>query len=512
MRLTHGLHRGLQQYPDEPATIDGGRVRTWRESVNRIARLAASLHGLGISPGDRIAILALNSDAYHECQLAAVWAGAVFVPLNTRWSVPEIAFALRDSDARMLLVDGSFAPSVEALRAESGCLETVLYAGPQPVPAGLLPVEALTADNRPVRDAERGGSELAAIYYTGGTTGRPKGVMLSHANMISSALTSVASGAYVQPGARYLHAAPMFHSADASGWVAVNALGGTHVFVPRFTPAGVAQAIQQHRVTDTIMVPTMIQMLVDSPEAVDADLSSLRRLIYGGSPISSAMLRRAMERLPATAFTQAYAMTEMSPVMTLLTPAEHRVDRLRGSAGRAAPHVDIRIADKHGRDVPAGVTGQILARGGGQMLGYWNQPVDTNEALCGGWMHTGDSGYLSSDGYLFVVDRIKDMIITGGENVYSTEVENALATHPAVAACAVFGVPDVDWGERVHAVVVLADGASTSPEELRAHVKTLIAPYKAPRTIEFADSLPLSGAGKILKRQLRERHGASSGT
>ena len=505
MRLTHGLHRGLQQYPEKPATIDGERVRTWRESANRVARLAGGLRWLMLSPGDRVAILALNSDAYHECQLAVAWAGAVFVPANTRWSVPEIAFALRDSGAGMLIVDDSFAPSVAALQAAGVCPQTVLYAGPGPAPAGLIPLDALIAGSQPIQDADRGDGELAAIYYTGGTTGRPKGVMLSHASLSSSALTSVASGAYVQPGTRYLHAAPMFHSADASGWVAVNALGGTHVFVPRFSPAAVAAAIARHRVTDTIMVPAMVRMLVDSPDAVGVDLSSLQRLIYGGSPIAGAVLRRAMERLPGTAFIQAYAMTEMSPVMTLLVPADHHVERLRGSGGRAVPYVDIRIADKRGRDVPAGTTGEILARGRGQMLGYWNQPGETEAVLDDGWLHTGDSGYLSEDGYLFVVDRIKDMIITGGENVYSAEVEDALAAHPAVAACAVIGIPDADWGERVHAVVVLASGASASPDELRAHVKTLIAAYKAPRSVEFAESLPLSGAGKVLKRQLRER-------
>ncbi|HET6189385.1 MAG TPA: long-chain-fatty-acid--CoA ligase [Trebonia sp.] len=507
MRLTHGLHRGLQQYPDALATIDGERVRTWRESENRVARLAAGLRMLGLSSGERVAILALNSDAYHECQLAAAWAGAVFVPVNTRWSMPEVAFTLRDSGARVLLVDDYFVPLVEDLRAEGACPETVLYAGPEPVPAGLLAVEGLIAENRPMQDAERGGAELAAIYYTGGTTGRAKGVMLSHASMISSALTSFASGAYVAPGARYLHAAPMFHSADASGWVAVNALGGTHVFLPRFTPGGAAEAIQRYRVTDTIMVPTMIRLLIDSPEAAGADLSSLQRLIYGGSPIDGTVLARARERLHGTAFTQAYAMTEMSPVMTLLTPADHHVSRLRDSAGRAVPHVDIRIADDYG-SAPAGTIGEILARGGGQMLGYWNRPDETKAALDGGWMRTGDSGYLSGDGYLFVVDRIKDMIISGGENVYSAEVENALASHSAVAASAVIGVGDQVWGEHVHAVVVLADGASISAEELRAYVKTRIAAYKAPRTIQFAESLPLSGAGKVLKQQLRDEYRA----
>jgi acyl-CoA synthetase (AMP-forming)/AMP-acid ligase II len=294
--------------------------------------------------------------------------------------------------------------------------------------------------------------------------------------------------------------------------MSVNALGGTHVFVPRFSPATVARAIEQYRITDTILVPTMIRMLVDSPEAADADLSSLRRLLYGGSPMPLGLLRRAMDRLPGVAFAQSYAMTEMSPLMTLLTDADHHVEGLQGSGGRALPHVDVRIADQQGNDVPAGVAGEILARGNGQMLGYWNRPEETAAALRDGWMHTGDIGYLNSDGYLFVVDRSKDMIITGGENVYSTEVENALETHPAVGACAVIGLPDQAWGERVHAVVVLTDGASATVDELKSHARALIAGYKVPRTIDFSSSLPLSGPGKVLKRQLRDEYAAGGGS
>jgi acyl-CoA synthetase (AMP-forming)/AMP-acid ligase II len=244
-------------------------------------------------------------------------------------------------------------------------------------------------------------------------------------------------------------------------------------------------------------------MLVDDPQPADADLSSLRHLLYGASPISEAVLERARKRLPTTEFTQAYGMTELSPAATLLGPAEHEVERLRRSAGRALPHAEVRIVDAEDREVPTGVTGEIVCRGGHVMLGYWNRPAETAAALREGWMHTGDGGYLDEQGYLFVVDRIKDMIVSGGENVYSVEVENALATHPGVAACAVIGVPDAQWGERVHAVVVRAAGASPTEAELREHVCGLIAGYKAPRSVEFVAALPLSGAGKVLKRELR---------
>ncbi|HEX4247544.1 MAG TPA: long-chain fatty acid--CoA ligase [Pseudonocardia sp.] len=511
MYLTLGLHRAVQQTPDLPATIFGDRVRTWVESEDRVARFASALRALGVASGDRVGILAHNSDTYYEFLLAVPWADAVVVPANTRWSPAEIAFSLADSDTAVLLVDEAFAPMVPRLRTEAPVLRTVLYDGPGPAPEGLLDLEELIAGHDPVPDVRRGGDALAGIYYTGGTTGQPKGVMLSHANLLTSALGSAAGGSFLMAGGRYLHAAPMFHLADGATGITRTVLGGTHVIVPGFTPAGVAAAIERHRVTDVLLVPTMVQLLVDSPGTADADLSSLRSLLYGASPISEAVLERAAKRMPTTDFIQAYGMTELSPVASLLSPADHQVPRLRRSAGRSAPHSEVRIVDESDNEVPNGTVGEIVSRGGHVMLGYWNRPEETAAALRGGWMHTGDGGYLDDEGYLFVVDRIKDMIVSGGENVYSVEVENALAKHPAVASCAVIGVPDEEWGERVHAVVVLG-GATDGPtaEELRAHVKEHIAGYKAPRTVEFVDALPLSGAGKVLKRELRARYWSST--
>ncbi|MCO1656411.1 acyl-CoA synthetase [Pseudonocardia humida] len=506
MYLTQSLHRAAQQTPDAAATIFGDRVRTWSECLDRVARLAAALRSLGVGPGDRVAILALNSDRYHEYLFAVPWADGVLTPANIRWSPAEIAFSLQDAGARVLLVDDAFAPALPAIRAAAPVLDTVVFCGDGAVPEGALAYEDLLAAHDPVPDARRGGDAPAGIWYTGGTTGTPKGVVLSHTNLLMSALGSAASGEFMTPGGRLLHAAPMFHLADGAAWVARNAVGGTHVIVAMFTPRGVAEAIATHGVTDVLLVPTMIQMLVDAPDAAEFDLTGLRHLIYGASPISDAVLERAAKRLPTTEFTQAYGMTELSPVATLLLPADHRVDRLRRAAGRAAPHAEVRIVDAEDTEVPRGTVGEIVSRGGHVMLGYWNRPAETAQAVRDGWMHTGDGGYMDDEGYVFVVDRIKDMIVSGGENVYSAEVENALAKHPAVASCAVIGVPDPEWGERVHAVVVLAPGAEATPEELREHTKTLIAGYKAPRSAEFVDALPLSGAGKILKRELRAKY------
>jgi len=506
VEITQALHRAAQQTPDLPATIAGDRVRTWAECLDRVARLAGGLRTLGVTAGERVAMLSLNSDRFHEYLFAVPWAGGVVTPVNIRWSPAEIAFSLEDAGAAILLVDDAFAPMVPAIRDAAPGVGTVVYSGDGPVPEGMLGFEQLVADHAPVPDARRGGADPYGIYYTGGTTGTPKGVVLGHANLLASALGSAAAGTFMTPGGRYLHAAPMFHLADGAAWVARNVVGGTHVIVPVFTPVGVAGAIARHEVTDALLVPTMVQMLVDTPEAAEHDLTSLRNLVYGASPISEAVLERAAKRLPAAEFTQAYGMTELSPVATLLAPADHAVGRLRRSAGRAAPHSEVRIVDPDDQEVPRGTVGEIVVRGPHVMLGYRNRPDETAVALRGGWMHTGDGGTMDDEGYVYVVDRIKDMIVSGGENVYSVEVENALAKHPGVASCAVIGVPDDEWGERVHAVVVPAAGATPTADELREHVKGLIAGYKAPRTVELRDALPISGAGKILKRELRAEH------
>jgi acyl-CoA synthetase (AMP-forming)/AMP-acid ligase II len=353
-------------------------------------------------------------------------------------------------------------------------------------------------------DSRRGGDDLLGVFYTGGTTGQSKGVMLSHANIMASALGSLATGQFTTPGGRLLHAAPMFHLADLATWVAALITGGTHVIIPGFSPELVLSAIEEHHVTDVLLVPTMIQALADFADAPRYDVSGLNRLIYGGSPMPESLFARARELFPSTGFVQAYGMTELAPVATLLLPADHDVAELNRSAGRAAPHAEVRILDSAGDEVGPGTVGEIVVRGDHVMRGYWRRPEETAAALRGGWMHTGDAGYMDERGFLFVVDRIKDMIITGGENVYSAEVENALALHPAVATCAVIGLSDEQWGERIHAIVVLAPGASATAEELRELCRGHLPRYKVPRSVEFVSSLPVSGPGKVAKRLLRD--------
>lgn len=512
MYLTQGLHRGVQQTPEMDMTICGRRVRTFREVADRVARLAGGLTDLGVRTGDRVAILALNSDRYHEYLLAVPWADAVLTPLNTRWSEAEIGYALRDSDAKVLLVDEAHAGMLAAIRGGCPHLTAVVYCGDGTAPEATVDYEDLLAGARGVPDARRGGAELAGIFYTGGTTGDPKGVMLSHAAMVTSWLGAIASGHLFRAGhqTRYLHAAPMFHLADLAAWGAATLLGGTHVIVPRFDPSAVFAAVESHRVTDVALVPTMIQAIIDHPDLSAHDLSSVRAVLYGAAPIPAAMLERAAAALPQASFTQAYGMTELAPIATLLGPEDHAEPRLLGSAGRAAPNCEVRVVDETGIEAPRGTVGEIVVRGANVMLGYWNKPAETAAALRDGWMHTGDGGYMDEAGYVFVVDRMKDMIVTGGENVYSVEVESAVARNPAVAQCAVIGIPDARWGERVHAVVVLRPGAHTSEAEVRRHAKQFIAGYKAPTSVDFVAQLPVSAAGKVLKRELRQPYWASS--
>lgn len=511
MYLTQGLHRSVQQTPDQPSTVFGGRVRTFAQTADRVARFAGALRETGVRSGDRVAILALNSDRFAEFLLAVPWADAVSVPVNIRWSAAEIGYSLAECDARVLVVDDAFAPMVPALRDAHSGLETVIYCGDGTVPEGMSGYEDLIAGASPAADARRGGDDLAGIYYTGGTTGSPKGVMLSHANLLTSALGSAATGNFCEPGGWMLHAAPMFHLADGAALFAQTMTGGTHVMLPAFEPGAVLAALSEHRITSALLVPTMLGMIVHHPGAGDYDLSSVRHVIYGASPVSEPVLEAAMKLFPRAGFTQAYGMTELSPVATLLPPEDHADPVRRRSAGRAAPHAEVRIVDETGDEVPRGTVGEVVCRGAHVMLGYWNQPEATARAVRDGWMHTGDGGYMDEAGYVYIVDRIKDMIVTGGENVYSVEVEKALAGHPAVQDCAVIGVPDDKLGERVHAVVVLSPGESVTAEDLREFCKRRIAGYKAPRSAEFTDALPLSGAGKVLKRELRKPYWGDRG-
>jgi long-chain acyl-CoA synthetase len=507
MHLTQGLHRSLQQRPDGVATIFGGRTQTWRTFAERVARLAGGLVSLGLKPGDRVAVIALNSDRYIEAFYAIAWAGGVIVPGNTRWAPAEHVYGLSDAGARLLLVDASFISLVGSFSETFGNLAAI-YLDDGEAPPGTVAAEDLITTSTPIDDRCGSDDALAGIFYTGGTTGYPKGVMLSHRNIISSCFYSLASLRFSDESV-YLHAAPMFHMGDVGVTVTITMLGGVHVAVTGFTPEGVVRAIMEEGVTDLVLVPTMLGMLHQYLTTHTADLSSVRNVIYGASPITESLLKKAMEIFPRAAFYQGYGQTELAPAATLLLPEFH-LPREGGkcylrSAGRAMVGIDIKIVDATMAERPRMEVGEVAVRSDGVMLGYWKKPELTRQTIVDGWVRTGDAGYMDEEGFLYLVDRVKDMIVSGGENVFSAEVENALSSHADVLECAVIGVPDERWGERVHAVVRLKSGSGGDAEELIAHCRTLIAGYKVPRTIEFRKaSLPLSAAGKVLKTELRK--------
>jgi long-chain acyl-CoA synthetase len=503
---TYGLHRALLLNRDKIAVLFGDHSRTWAEVAERVARLAGALKNLGVGKRD----LMLNQDRYLELYLGTAWAGAVIVPLNVRWSAIENEDALRDCRPQILVTDTTFASmSVDLARKLDGI--KLVYADDvvADLSASTLNYEEMISTALPVPDAEAGDGDLAGIFYTGGTTGRSKGVMLSHRNLMANSRNMLAER-LTHENAVYLHAAPMFHLANSAEMYLNFLAGSSNAIVRAFTPDGVAQAIERYKVTHTLLVPTMVQMLVDHPSVDQHDLSSLRGILYGASPMNETVMERAMKKLPDVEFTQAYGMTELSPCATVLPWQDHLGEaRKKGrhrSAGRPTFMVDVRVVDANDRPVPPGTVGEIVARGENVMLGYWERPEETVKAVVDGWMHTGDGGYMDEDGYVYIVDRIKDMIISGGENVYSAEVENCVAQHPAVAQCAVIGIPSDQWGEAVHAVVVRKNGAAVTSDEIITFCRERIAAYKCPRSVDIRDDmLPLSGAGKILKRELRAR-------
>ena len=514
MHIAEGLKHAKKISGNREAVVCGETRYTWDVFDQRTDALARGLASLGVQRGDRVAVLMLNCHRYLELYYACARMGAVIVPLNIRLARPEIVFILNDSEAKVLVVDKTFASYI-AGRDTVPSLESVIYSG-DVTPVDMINFEDVVTGGSHMQetvDQEMDDDDLAGLYYTGGTTGRAKGVMLSHKNIISNAFNTLVATGYNQRDT-WLHAAPMFHLADVGSTFAITMVGARHVFIPMFNPVHVLEAIQQEKVTCTILVPTMVNAVLNHPDADTFDLSSIRRLIYGASPMPLEVLKKGLRKW-GQIFMQGYGMTETAPLLTGLDTWEHIVDgapeqaRRLNSVGKEALGVEVRVVNAGGEDVQPGEIGEIIARGPNIMLGYWRMPEATSAAIVDGWMHTGDLATVDEENYIYIVDRSKDMIISGGENVYSVEVENALYTHPAVLECAVIGIPHDMWGEAVHAIVVCKPGMSVTGEELIAHARTQIAGYKVPRSVEFqSEGLPKSGAGKILKRNLREKYWA----
>ena len=470
--------------------IDGDQQYTFGELAERCARLAAGLRALGCKKGDRVAILANNGHEYIETYVGVPASGLVVVPLNTRHAEPELRYALEDAGTKVLIADRD-------VSAIAGTVETVL---------DMQAYEALIQGAQPVALGEEiTENDLAGLFYTGGTTGKSKGVMLSHRNLIANTFHWLMTVPH-EPEDVELVIAPLFHAAGSNGVLGAIWKTTPQVTLAAFDPKQALDLIEQHRVTHTLGVPAMLSGIAEEQHSNPRDVSSMRYVSHGGSPIATEVVRRVATAIPSTEVVEVYGATELSPLTTVLRHEEALLDDPRGrSCGPPLPGNDIRIMSPEGLELPTGEIGEVTTRGPNVMLGYWNKPEQTAAVLKDGAYWTGDLGYMDKDGYLYLVDRSKDMIVSGGENVYCTEVEEVLYSHPAVLEAAAFGVPDDKWGEAVHAVVVpRAEHSNVDPADIVEHCRTQIAGYKVPKQIDIQhEPLPKSGPGKVLKRELR---------
>jgi long-chain acyl-CoA synthetase len=468
------------------AFASGAQRLTFREVHARVGRIASALNKHGFKAGDRLALLLPNEPEFIELIYACAWLGLIVVPLNTRLSANEIDHVLVDATPHGLIRHSSLAvPTVQVPR------QLIIDIEPFEFEDGTYP--------NPVYDPDA----VFTLIYTSGTTGLPKGVALTHANILAN-MDHVNYWMRYREGGVYLHAAPIFHIADFPFMFASPAFGTSQTTIPKFSPQEFCETVERQRVTHTVVVPTMINLLLQYADLKKYDLTSLERLGYGGSPIAPELIHRTREAFPNVELVQVYGLSETG-FLTGLQNHEHTENRLT-SCGRTCPGIEIRIVDESGKEVEEGKPGELIVRGANVMRGYWNNPKETETAFRDGLFRTGDIGYQDAEGYFFILDRLKDMIVTGGENVYSGEVEAVIYQHPAVHEVAVFGIPDPKWGELVMAYVVLKPGQVISANELIAYCRQSLAGYKIPRRVEFsATELPKSGSGKILKKDLRAR-------
>ncbi|MGC9155159.1 MAG: class I adenylate-forming enzyme family protein [Ferrimicrobium sp.] len=483
------LRRGASVAPQKDAIVCGGEHLTFHQLDQRVHQLSAVLQHFGLRPDDRVAIIANNCHRYLEVYLAVPSNGFVLVPLSTRSTNAEVVFALSDADVKVVVTDRDLGPLPP-------CVEQVIT-----IPEHY---DELVSKATPAPFLSQPNEEtLAGLFYTGGTTGRSKGVMLTHGNLLANAWTAIA-WTHLTEDDRWLVMAPMFHAAGTCLVLASLWLTATQIMLSSFSPTQALDIIEGERATGTLAVPTMMLAMNDTMATSPRDVSSLRLLSHGASPAPLEILKASHRYFPEAEMLHLYGTTETSPIASIFPHEErHLTDALAGSIGVPAVGVDLTVLDPDDQALGPGEVGEIAIRGNNVMKGYWNLPVESQQALRSGWYHTGDLGFRDSTGYFFLIDRLKDMVVTGGENVYTIEVEDALYRHPKVQEAAVFGVPDPKWGEAVHAVVVPRE--EVSAEDLLAFLRTQIAGHKLPKKIDLRqEPLPKSGAGKILKRDLRE--------
>lgn len=552
--MTFNLHlslaKALNLWPDREAIIDGDKRFTYAEFGKRVGKLSNYLLSIGLNENSVVGILAPNCHEYMEAYYACAVAGIILNPINFRLSAHEITGILSDSNASCLIVHEDFAATAGAVVSKKSSVKNVLTIDqsfksteeesskstaaikdsmnsswvsdsfhPSEESYSVIPFEKALADTADdaIHYAIFPDTQLAQLYYTSGTTGKAKGVMLNHMNVTSNALGAITELQF-SDAVTWGHFAPIFHLADAWAIFAVTWVGGKHVYAPYFKAADVLRAISTEKITITALVPTMANQLLNFPDLKKYDLSSLQMLMTAGSPVAPEQVKRIMNELDCD-YCQFYGLTETSPFLTLSTIKHHlkklpadKLLEIKSKTGRAFIATQVKVVREDGVEVEWNnqEVGEIIARGPNVTTGYWNQPETTALAIRNGWFHTGDLAMIDSEGYINIVDRSKDMIISGGENIYSTEVEYCLYEHPSVHECAVFGIPDEKWGELVKAVVVLKPGASATTDELTSHVKSRLAGYKTPRSIDIASELPKTGSGKIFKKGLRDKYWENS--
>ncbi|HVC99598.1 MAG TPA: AMP-binding protein [Candidatus Dormibacteraeota bacterium] len=475
-----------RRQPGLEATWFEGRARTWGELDLSSSKLAAGLvKNLGVKPGDHVAILDKNTDDYIELLFALDKAGAIATPVNWRLTGTEVAKVAADAQSVAIVAGEEFRSQADA-------------AGTRVLGFGELP---RMDSGDPHLDEE---TRTSWQLYTSGTTGLPKGAMLSGLNLFATAGVFGTEVPELRVGGRAMVAMPLYHIGGCGWAMAAMVTGSTAVLLREFLPQQVLQVFEEQRVETAFLVPAALLFLTSLPESQGRDYSSLRNILYGASPISQAVLQRSIDTFRCH-LTQVYGLTETTGAITFLAHHEHAGERML-SCGRATLGADMKVVDPDDNEVPHGEIGEIVYRGGGTMEGYWKRPQDTADVIRDGWFHTGDAGTQDADGYFYIKDRIKDMIVSGGENIYPAELESVLAGHPAIADVAVIGVPDDQWGETVKAVVVRRPGAELVAEELIEWSRPLLAGYKRPRTVDFVETIPRNPSGKILKRELRQAY------
>ena len=514
LTMLSALDNAVRLYGSRQAILDEEQNFTWSEHVDRAAKAAGMLAEFGIGPGDRYGIICENAFRYTELIHAGYWGGAIAVPINHRLAPLEILHILEDAECKALILGKQFLSVADADEiAPWG--DKIIYVGPPDGDVSQPQYEDLLARAAPAPQYLVGEEDLALLLFTGGTTGRSKGVQLTHKNVHSNGM-QMAIAMHANPNDIYMHTAPMFHAADllCTGFTLV---GAAHCYLPVFSPTASLEAIQKYGVTVTMKAPTMIIMNLTESSFGNYDTSSLRMMLYGSSPMAAEWVQKSIEGFPHTQIVQGYGLTETSPILTFLDWETHKNAVETGetgvlrAAGRPVAGLDMIITDDNGEELPLGDVGEVTVRGPQVSKGYLNRPKETEKAFRDGWFHTGDVGRMDETGLMYLMDRKKDMIVSGGENIYTSEVEAALYQHHDIQECAVVGVPDEKFGEALFAVIVPAEGKSLSETDVINHCRERIGSYKIPRQMDFVPEMPKSAMGKILKNELRRIYGKTKG-